>query len=84
MYHVTIRPKAKKMLDRIDDPYYSKIKAAIISLSQDPRPHGYKKLRGRDSYRIRVGDYRVIYEISDHFLFVEVINLGHRSDIYGQ
>jgi mRNA interferase RelE/StbE len=84
MYYVTIRPRAEKKLDEIDAPYYSKIKTAIISLSQNPRPHGCKKLQGRDGYRIRVGDYRVIYKIFDHILFVEVTNLGHRSDIYRQ
>ena len=47
-----------------------------------PRPMGNKKLKGRDSYRIRVGNYRVIYEIFDNILTVEVIDLGHRKDIY--
>ena len=47
-----------------------------------PRPQGYRKLKGRKGYRIRVGDYRVIYEIFDHILLIDVIDLGHRKEIY--
>lgn len=49
----------------------------------EPRPNGVKKLQGDDnSYRLRVGDYRVIYEVVDNVLIVTVIKIGHRSDIY--
>jgi mRNA interferase RelE/StbE len=51
-------------------------------LGKNPRPVGYKKLKGRDGYRIRVANYRIIYEIIDQQLIVEVIALGHRKDIY--
>jgi mRNA interferase RelE/StbE len=54
----------------------------FIRLANDPRPAGCKKLKGRDGYRIRVGDYRIIYQIIDHVLVVEVVALGHRKDIY--
>jgi len=81
-YTVEIRKRAMKMLEKINDPYYSNIKDAIYSLADDPRPPGYIKLKGRDGYRIRVGDYRIIYEIFDHLLLVDVIDLGHRKDIY--
>ncbi|WP_460694625.1 type II toxin-antitoxin system RelE family toxin [Mucilaginibacter puniceus] len=53
-----------------------------MQLSSDPRPNGYRKLKGRDGYRIRVGNYRVIYEIFDNILTVDIITLGHRKDIY--
>jgi mRNA interferase RelE/StbE len=81
-YQLTIKKKVIQALEKINDPDYSKIKSAIYSLADDPRPHGYKKLKGRDGYRIRVGNYRVIYEIVDDLLIVEVINIGNRKDIY--
>ncbi|MFC0776288.1 type II toxin-antitoxin system RelE family toxin [Terrimonas alba] len=68
----------------MNEPDYSTIKAAIYSLADNPRPHGYKKLKGRDAYRIRSGDYRIIYSIFDKILTVEVIAIGHRKDIYEQ
>lgn len=82
MYQVSIRPKVFKMLDKINEPVYSRIRAAIAALAGNPRPRGYKKLSGRPGYRIRVGDYRVIYEILDEVLVVEVIQLGRRGGVY--
>ena len=58
------------------------IKQAILNLAENPRPNGCKKLVGRDGYRIRIGNYRVIYEIFDAELLVDVIAVGHRKDIY--
>lgn len=81
-YQVTIKPKAFKALEKINEPDYSNIKKAINSLATDPRPHGYKKLKGREGYRIRIGDYRVIYNVFDNILTVDVVALGHRKDIY--
>jgi len=51
-------------------------------LAKNPRPAGYKKLKGRDGFRIRVGDFRIIYEVIDSNLIVDLINLGHRKEIY--
>ncbi|MEX2335671.1 MAG: type II toxin-antitoxin system RelE/ParE family toxin [Fulvivirga sp.] len=82
MYKVRVERKAQKKLARIPEPYYSNIKAAILDLGSDPRPLGYKKLKGRDGYRIRVANYRIIYEIQDSILLVDVIELGHRKNIY--
>jgi len=62
-------------LKEINEPYYPNIKRAIYNLANNPRPAGCKKLKGRDSYRI--------YEIFDDILLVDVIDLGHRKDIYG-
>jgi mRNA interferase RelE/StbE len=81
-YQLTIKPRAIKALEKINDPAYSNIKDAILQLADNPRPHGYKKLKGRDGYRIRVGDYRVLYNIFDNILSVDVVNLGHRKEIY--
>lgn len=81
-YKVRIERKVQKKLAKIPEPYYSKIKAAILDLGSNPRPQDCKKLKGRDGYRIRVTDYRIIYEIQDGVLLVDVIDLGHRKDIY--
>jgi mRNA interferase RelE/StbE len=82
VYSINFTKKAVKELEKINEPHYSSIRNAIRNLGVNPRPNGYKKLRGRDGYRIRVGDYRVIYDISDTILFIEVIDLGHRKNIY--
>ena len=81
-YTLSFSKQALKELEKINDPFYTSIKQAVINLAKDPRPNGYKKLKGRDGYRIRVGNYRVIYDIFDHTLTVEIITLGHRKDIY--
>ena len=75
-YSVTLKKRAIKALEKINEPNYSNIKKAIYSLADNPRPQGYKKLKGRDGFRIRVGDYRVIYDIFDDVLLVDVIDLG--------
>ena len=81
-YSVEINKKARKSLDKLSDFIVAPILTAIADLSDDPRPQGYRKLKGRKGYRIRVGDYRVIYEIFDNILLIEVVDLGHRKDIY--
>lgn len=82
MYKVRIERKAQKKLSKIPEPYYSNLKTAILELGENPRPQGYIKLKGREGYRIRVANYRIIYEIQDNVLLVDVIDLGHRKDIY--
>jgi mRNA interferase RelE/StbE len=82
MYKVIIEKKALKALEKFAESDYQKIKTEILQLQDNPRPHGCKKLKGRDAYRIRIGDYRVIYEIRDKILLVSVILIGHRKDIY--
>ena len=81
-YQVTIKPRAMKTLEKINEPHYSAIRTAIYHLADNPRPQGCKKLKGREGWRIRVGDYRIIYNIFDNILIVDVVNLGHRKDIY--
>ena len=82
MYELQYKKKAIKVLAKINDPYYSAIIQAIDELAENPRPHGYKKLTGRSGYRIRVGTYRIIYDIFDTTLIVEIVNVGSRGDIY--
>lgn len=81
-YTVLIERYAQKQIMRLDKKAIPVIKSAIASLADNPRPKGYKKLKGEDAYRIRVGDYRVIYEIDDGKIIVTVVSVGHRKDIY--
>ena len=81
-YTIEFRNKVLKALVKINEPHYSAIKKQIYDLADNPRPQGYRKLKGRKANRIRVGDYRVICEIFDHILLIDVIDLGHRKEIY--
>ncbi|MCL2501874.1 MAG: type II toxin-antitoxin system RelE/ParE family toxin [Bacteroidales bacterium] len=83
MYNVIVSNKAEKVLDRLPNKYYQLITKHLLSLEQNPRPFGCAKLSGlENSYRIRVGIYRVIYSIRDDVLIVEVIKIDHRSNVY--
>ena len=79
---ITLTKQAEKQLDKMDDNLANPILKAIANLANNPRPHGYKKLKGRSGCRIRVGDYRIIYEIFDKILTVDVITIGNRKDVY--
>lgn len=81
-YNVFLSKKAQKQLDSLSDNIAEPIIDAIGKLAKDPRPLGYKKLKGRDGYRIRTGNYRIVYDIFDTELVVDIIALGHRKDIY--
>ena len=81
-YTVLIERYAQKQILKLDKKVIPLIKTAIASLGDNPRPFGYKKLRGEDAYRIRVGDYRIIYEIEDEKIIVTVVSVGHRKSIY--
>ena len=81
-YQIILPKSVQKELDRLPDEIASRILARLASLETNPRPADVKKLKGRAAWRIRVGDYRVIYEIHDHVLRIIVITVGHRRDIY--
>ena len=81
-YTILIERYAQKQIIKLDKKIIAVIKASIADLADNPRPYGYKKLKGEDAYRIRVGDYRVIYEIDDGKIIVIVVSVGHRKDIY--
>ncbi len=82
MYAILIDRAAKKELGKIPPPHFNRVVKSINQLSANPRPAGYKKLTSRTGYRIRIGDYRVIYNIEDKFLKIFVIDIGHRKNIY--
>ena len=83
-YTVLILPSAQRELGAIPQPFRRQIDARIISLADDPRPSGCKKLKGlnRGLYRIRQGDYRIIYDVQDQITTVTVVKVGDRKDVY--
>jgi len=82
MYDLLYKKKAIKALAKINNPYYTTIIETIDNLAENPRPLGYKKLTGRNGYRIRVGTYRIIYDIFENNLIIEIVNIGVRGNIY--
>jgi mRNA interferase RelE/StbE len=81
-FQVILPKSVQKELDRLPDEIANRILARLSTLETNPRPADVKKLKGRDAWRIRVGDYRVIYEIHDRVLQIIVITVGHRREIY--
>lgn len=82
-YSIEIETSAAKSLARIEQPFRDKISAGIDALAADPRPHGCVKLSGRtDAYRIRVGNYRVVYTVNDGIRIVRVEKIAHRREVY--
>lgn len=81
-YRIGYRASAKRQLSRLASAVQGRVVAAVDALAENPRPNGCRKLQGRPGYRIRVGDYRVIYDIHDRIITVEIIEIGHRGDIY--
>jgi len=81
-YRIEIKRSATKELKRIAAKDQRRIIDRIRSLSADPRPAGTKKLSGEEKYRIRQGDYRILYQINDETITVVVVRIGHRRDAY--
>lgn len=84
MTYTIITPKAvQKQLDALPDDVYDRIAEKIEQLAEDPRPDGAVKMKGSDNeYRIRIGDYRVRYEIDDKELIILLLQCKHRKDVY--
>ncbi|HLU82720.1 MAG TPA: type II toxin-antitoxin system RelE/ParE family toxin [Trueperaceae bacterium] len=82
MYRLEFRPAAIRALRQLDAVSASRVRGAIALLASEPRPPGSRKLSGRDAYRVRVGDYRIIYTIDDPKRIVVVVLIGHRKDVY--
>lgn len=82
-YTVIIPKPVQKQLDNLPEDIRQRITAKILSLTIEPRPIGVKKLKGFDNeYRVRVGDYRIRYEVNDKILTVLVLHCKHRRNIY--
>ena len=84
MYAVRFKKSAEKELERLPTQIIRRISKAIDSLAENPRPVGSKKLQGQKEslWRIRIGDYRVIYLVEDVIKIIEIRRISHRKDIY--
>lgn len=83
-YSLEITQSAQKELDALDDRLFSRVDRKILALVANPRPAGCWKLKGyKDQWRIRIGDYRVIYVIDDGSKTVIVTRVAHRREVYG-
>jgi mRNA interferase RelE/StbE len=81
-YRVIVRKSVSKDLKGVPKQDVRRILSAIQSLAEEPRPPGAKKLSGQERYRLRQGDYRILYEIEDDRLIVCVVRVGNRRDVY--
>jgi len=82
-YSLEIKHSAQRELDALDDAVFKRIDRKILALADNPRPAGCKKLRGyRDQWRIRVGDWRVVYLIDDTARLVTITRVAHRREVY--
>jgi mRNA interferase RelE/StbE len=82
-YALEIKQSAQKELDALDDALFSRIDRKILALAETPRPAGCKRLKGyRDKWRVRVGDWRVLYIIDDAAKLVSITRIAHRREVY--
>jgi len=81
-YKLLITRSASKELEEVPRKDRNRIIAKIRGLQGDPRPPGSEKLSGDDKYRLRQGDYRILYEIEDPQLIITVVRIGNRRDVY--
>jgi mRNA interferase RelE/StbE len=83
MYKLEISSQSERDLNRLPAAVFERVVPEIRALAANPRPHGCAKLAGsRSDYRIRVGDYRVLYEIADHVRIVRILRVRHRREAY--
>lgn len=81
-YRVEVQRSAERDLDRLSTMLFDRISARLIALADDPHPPGAEKLAGLEAFRIRVGDYRVVYEVDDSARVVVVTRIRHRREVY--
>jgi mRNA interferase RelE/StbE len=82
-YAVEVKPPARKELEALPDKVLSRVVRKLESLSHTPRPAGCKKLKGyKDQWRVRVGDWRVVYIVDDSAKLVSVTRIAHRREVY--
>ena len=81
-YRVFFRKSVERDLARIPKQDVARIMERVLALAEDPRPRGCEKLSSQERYRVRQGNYRIIYSIQDEELTVWVVKVGHRRDVY--
>jgi mRNA interferase RelE/StbE len=83
VYRLEIRQSAERDLRRLPQPLFLRLNRQILALGEDPRPPGAKKLKGRlEGWRVRVGQYRILYQIDDQTRTVTIARVRHRRDVY--
>lgn len=81
-YSLRIKKSAERELRGIPQPDLRRIVKRIQGLAQNPRPSGFEKLSGQDRYRLRQGDYRIVYGVDDETRKIEIVKIGHRREVY--
>jgi mRNA interferase RelE/StbE len=79
---IELKKSAEKEFLALEELIKHRIKSAILALADNPKPNGFKKLQNKDGYRIRVGDYRILYTIDNITETIFIYAIGHRRDIY--
>jgi mRNA interferase RelE/StbE len=82
VYRVDLRARAEKEIDTLAPALKRRVLEAIAALAVDPRPVGVQKLAANGGYRVRVGDYRIVFEIDDERQCATVVRVRHRRDVY--
>ena len=83
-YTLGIKASAEREYSKLPSEIQQRLATAINRLPEEPRPHGYIKLKGREEYRIRVGEYRVAYVVDDRRQHIGITKVGHRRDFYAE
>jgi mRNA interferase RelE/StbE len=81
-YRVEVQRSAERDLDRLSKMLFDRISARLVSLANEPRPPGAEKLTGLEAFRVRAGEYRIIYEVDDSARVVVVTRIRHRREVY--
>ena len=82
MYRVELRQRVQDKLDSLSESDREMVIDALLSLEENPRPRGVEKIRGKELWRVRKGDYRVVYDVDGDAKIVTVVRIGHRKDVY--
>jgi mRNA interferase RelE/StbE len=82
VYKVELRRRVQDKLDSLPESDREMVIDALLSLEENPRPRGMEKIRGKELWRVRKGDYRVVYDVDDDAKIVAVVRIGHRKDVY--
>lgn len=82
VYRIVVTSAARRVINHLEVSIKTRILARIDTLASNPRPPGAIKLEGQQSYRVRVGDYRIVYMVEDEIVTVTIIRVGHRREVY--
>ena len=82
MHETRILRSAEKEMNKLPSAIHKRISRRILSLERNPRPRGAKKLSNQQEYRLRVGDYRILYTVDDKDMVVTIFAVGHRREVY--